>query len=218
MNFFRAHHGFWTARNRRSLYLGILLLILSLLIQIRAEHYTDRRATNFVGDLFLDNLPVVNLDWIIIEGAILVWIATCCFLAFRPRYLLFGLKTVALFIVTRSIFVTLTHISVYPYHAALESGDIGYRLYSLFTFQGEYFFSGHTGLPFLMALVFWPDKFWRYFFFGISFVFGASVLLAHVHYSIDVFAAPFIAYGIFKIAKHLFREDYAVLEGHRVGS
>jgi membrane-associated phospholipid phosphatase len=34
--------------------------------------------------------------------------------------------------------------------------------------------------------------------------FGASVLLAHVHYSIDVFAAPFIVYGVFVIAAKVF--------------
>jgi hypothetical protein len=34
------------------------------------------------------------------------------------------------------------------------------------------------------------------------------VLFAHVHYSIDVFASPFMTYGIFTIAKTLFPQDY----------
>ncbi len=67
-----------------------------------------------------------------------------------------------------------------------------------------------------MALIFWNDKFWRRIFLVLSFVFAASVLLSHVHYSIDVFAAPFITYGIFKIAAKFFPRDYSLLEGDPV--
>ena len=60
-----------------------------------------------------------------------------------------------------------------------------------------------------MALIFWDDDFWRPFFIVMAVVFGASVLLAHVHYSIDVFAAPFIVYGVYKIAERFFPKDFA---------
>ena len=59
-----------------------------------------------------------------------------------------------------------------------------------------------------MALVFWEKPLIRNLFFAISFVFGAAVLLAHTHYSIDVLAAPFMAYGIFEISRRLFGRDY----------
>jgi hypothetical protein len=49
----------------------------------------------------------------------------------------------------------------------------------------------------------------------LSFVFAVAVLLAHIHYSIDVFAAPFMAYGIFKVSQYLFLRDYKLIEsGH----
>jgi len=35
-----------------------------------------------------------------------------------------------------------------------------------------------------------------------------AVLLGHIHYSIDVFSALFITYGIFVIAKKVFARDY----------
>lgn len=208
-----AHHGFWNKERKGSLYLGILLLVLSLVVQIGAGRYSARSAAsaNFAGDLFLDNLPVVNLDFVIVEGALLFWIVAMVLLVLRPRYLLFGLKAIALFVIFRAFFISLTHIGIYPEQIVFDDGDISFGLYKLFTFQGNFFFSGHTGLPFLMALVFWQVKVVRRVFLATALFFAASVLFAHVHYSIDVFAAPFITYGIFKITAKLFPQDYGLI-------
>jgi membrane-associated phospholipid phosphatase len=86
----------------------------------------------------------------------------------------------------------------------------GYGLYHLVTFQGNFFYSGHTAFPFLLALIFWDNKYLRYLFLILTVFFGVSVLLAHVHYSIDVFAAPFIVYGMYVITAKLFPRDYAL--------
>ena len=91
--------------------------------------------------------------------------------------------------------------------------NMGFGFYHLVTFQGNLFFSGHAGFPFLMALIFWDKKFWRWFFLIATVAFGVAVLLAHVHYSIDVFAAPFIVYGIYVITAKLFPHDYVLLNG-----
>jgi len=72
----------------------------------------------------------------------------------------------------------------------------------------DMFFSGHTGMPFLLALMFWEDKLARYISLTASCIFGAAVLFGHLHYSIDVFAAFFITYTIFQIAQKFFPEDY----------
>lgn len=211
---FKEHRGgFWKEERKRSLYLGILLILLSLAVQIGAGRYSARAASsaNFVGDLFLDNLPAINLNYIIVQGALLFWIFACSLLAFRARHLLFGMKALALFIIFRAFFISLTHIGIYPEQIIIGGNNIPFGLYKLVTFQGNFFFSGHTGFPFLMALIFWKEKFWKRFFLLMSFFFGTSVLLAHVHYSIDVFAAPFITYGIFVIAAKIFPGDYRLL-------
>jgi hypothetical protein len=212
-NIFADHRNFWTAERKRSFWLGLLFLILALLIQSGAGRYSARSALNasFAGDLILDNLPTVNLDFLIIQGAIILWAVSSILLGLRPRYALFGMKAVALFIVVRSISINLTHIGIYPHQAVFDSTAYGYSLYSLFSFQGNFFFSGHTGLPYLMALVFWQNDFWRRFFITVSVVFASSVLLAHSHYSIDVFAAPFITYGIYRIAQQIFPRDFSYL-------
>ncbi|SRR6266481_115198 len=215
MKLFAEHHGFWTERNKKSLYLGLALVLLSLFIQIRAGHYSAHTAASahFVGDIFLDNLPVVDLDFMIVTAALALWIFSVSLLAVKPRELLFGLKALALYTIFRAFFLSLTHVGIYPRQITFDD-SFGYNFYKLVTFQGNYFFSGHTGFPFLMMLIFWEDKLLRYFFLAMSIIFGATVLLAHVHYSIDVFAAPFIVYGIYRIAQMVFKEDYKILNSH----
>lgn len=63
-----------------------------------------------------------------------------------------------------------------------------------------------------MALIFWDNFRARFVLITLSFVFAVAVLLAHIHYSIDVLAAPFMAYGIFGIAKRLFPRDYKLIQ------
>jgi hypothetical protein len=70
------------------------------------------------------------------------------------------------------------------------------------------FFSGHTGMPFLLALIFWDNKPLRYILFSASLIFGVSMILGHLHYSIDVAAAFFISHSIYRIGRRLFSADY----------
>ena len=210
---FQEHKGFWTVPRKRSLLAGVLFLITALFIQFTAHRYSAQSATNFVGDLFLDNLPVVDLSYIIVNGAFLAIILGVTLVILKPRYLIFSLKVVSFFIVIRAFFVTLTHVGIYPNQITLGGGALD-QLYIFLNLQDGFFFSGHTGLPFLAALIFWDERFWRDFFIAVSVLFGTAVLLAHVHYSIDVFAAPFMAYAIFKFAElELFRKDYATMRG-----
>ncbi|MFA6519529.1 MAG: phosphatase PAP2-related protein [Candidatus Paceibacterota bacterium] len=178
---------------------------------IYAFAYSERPTSSYVGDLFLDNLPAVDLNLIIIEGAFLSIVLGTLYVLSKPRHILFALKALALFIIIRALFISLTHVGVYPTHIDPGSGFFA-DIYSYLNFQLGFFFSGHTGLPFLMALVFWDHRTARMVFLSLSVVFGVAVLLAHIHYSIDVLAAPFMAYGIFGISKRLFPRDYALIQ------
>ena len=83
-----------------------------------------------------------------------------------------------------------------------------YRLAQAIFSGNDLFFSGHVGLTFLVALLFWDTPVLRYIYLSMSIVFAVVVLLGHLHYSIDVFAAYFITYTIFVIARNIFKSDY----------
>jgi len=105
----------------------------------------------------------------------------------------------------RSVFVTLTHLGVSP---ADLPADFNSNFIKRLSYGGDLFFSGHTGMPFLMALVFWQNKKLRIFCIASAIFFGAVVLAVHMHYSIDVLAAFFITYTIYHLAETFFKKDY----------
>ena len=206
------YNGFFTREHVRSLINAFILLALAVIFQFYASAYVDRTPSNSVGDLFLSILPVLNLNFIIVEGALITIAFSIILILAKPQYILFALKAAAIFIATRAVFVSVTHIGIYPGQVGPDPTGIFDHIYTGLGLEAGFFFSGHTGLPFLMALIFWDERFWRYAYLVISIVFGIAVLFAHVHYSIDVLAAPYMAYGIFKMSQYFFPEDYKLIE------
>jgi hypothetical protein len=193
---------------RPSLMLGVLFFALSLIFSHLASNYANVRASNSVTDILLDNLPTFDVDGILNYGVMAFGIFIICFLFTEPKKIPFALKSLALFVVIRSVFITLTHLGPLSGQTPIDSNDLLSRL----ILGNDYFFSGHTGMPFLIALIFWKDKIIRYISIFSSLLFATCVILGHLHYSIDVFAAFFITYSIFHIAIKAFPRDYKLLQ------
>lgn len=202
------YNGFWTREHVRSLINGSILFVLAVIFQYYASAYVNRVPSNSVADLFLSILPVVNLNFLIVEGALAAIAISLIVIIAKPKYLLFTLKAAAIFIATRAVFISVTHIGIYPGQIGPDPTGFFDHIYTGLGLEAGFFFSGHTGLPFLMALIMWDEKFWRYAYLVLSVVFGIAVLFAHVHYTMDVLAAPYMSYGIFKMSQYFFAEDY----------
>ncbi len=204
-------------RNRQfvwSFVVSLLMLIASFIINFYAGQYATERASNPVTDLILSNVPVIDVDGVFVWGAIAFWAIIAVIILLEPKHIPFTVKSVALFVVIRSVFVSITHIGPFPIVPEIDqSAIISYSKFVSELFYGkDLFFSGHTGLPFLMALIFWDNKVYRYSFIAAAILFGAVVLLAHLHYSIDVLGAFFITYSIYRMAEIFFKKDMAVFK------
>lgn len=187
---------------------SLLFLIASLVINFYAGLYAAHSASNSVTDIILSNTQVWNVDGIFIYGAVLFWVFVGVIAVIRPHQIPFLLKSITLFILIRSVFITLTHVGPFPTQIPLTTE----WTLSKFTSGYDLFFSAHTGLPFLMSLVFWNHKYLYWFFLAASIFFGVIVLLGHLHYSIDVLAAFFITYSIFHLAELFFKKDREMFE------
>lgn len=186
-----------------SMVTAIILFIVSLFVNFYASIYATESASNSVTDIILSNIRTFDVDGLFIYGGLALVISIIILCLYEPKKFPFIVKSISLFILVRSLFITLTHIGPFPNQIIVSYQNFaGY-----FTSGGDLFFSGHTGLPFLMALIYWNNKLIRFVYLGLSITFGAIVLLGHLHYSIDVLSAFFITYTIFCISEVFFKKD-----------
>jgi len=190
-----------------SFIVSILMLVIALFINFYAGVYATERASNSITDIILSNTRVFDVDGIFVYGAFFLWIFIIGVTVARPKQIPFTIKTLSLFIVIRSIFISLTHLGPFPTQVLLSDTNIINTFMNKFSFGADLFFSGHTGIPFLMALIFRDNPYLRVIFVASSILFAVVVLLGHLHYSIDVFSAFFITYTIFHLATIFFKKD-----------
>ncbi len=187
-----------------AIFLGAIFIMQPLAID-----FANDSASNPVADIILSNTPAYDVGIYFVYGMFLLVAFITALCLSHPTRTPFVLHALTLFVLIRCIFVSLTHVGAFVTQA--PSDEFNPAIANMF-FGADHFFSGHTGAPFLMALIFWETRVLRYIFLAWSLFFGAIVLLGHLHYSIDVLAAFFITYGIFHIARWLLPNDWALFK------
>ena len=187
-----------------SLIFSILALIFAFVIHHISVTYANKMASSSVADIFLSNIRVFDVDWVFVYGPVLFYLFILITVSLKHfRRLPFLLYSISLFTIIRSLFVCLTHLGPFPTQASIGIDSI----FNSFSVGNDFFFSGHTGLPFLVALIFWDILPIRIVSLLASIFFGIVVLLGHYHYTIDVLSAFFITFSIYEIAKVFFKKE-----------
>jgi hypothetical protein len=198
-----------------SLALSALAFIASVYANYGATVYAGARASNSVTDIVLSNIPTFDVDGFFVYGAIALFIFIFMVCLTHPRHFPFTLFALASLILIRAGFISLTHLGPYPDHIPINvTSSIGIFFSKLF-FGDDLFFSNHTAIPFMMALIFWHHAALRYIFLVWSVAFALTVLLGHIHYSIDVASAYFITYAIFHLVIWVFPREYELFHSAR---
>jgi len=202
----RLYHALFGSRAYlRSLCEGTAFFAASTIAIFAAVTYATVHASNYVTDFVLSRIGPYNLRFLFVYGTLTAFVITLGLLAWRPNRIPFALKAMALFLLVRAVFVSLTHMAPSP----IDPQKAVPFFNSIF-YGSDLFFSGHTGMPLLAALAFWHIPRWRIFYLALTAFFGSVVLLGHYHYSIDVLAALFITHGVFQVSCWLFARDYAL--------
>jgi hypothetical protein len=159
-------------------------------------------------DILLSFLPRVDLRVLFVWGFAAFWAWAIGAALARERHRLAHIAWLySLLLVVRGLFIVLTPMRV-PLDSVWVGGDplfdaVGRHL----TFRNDLFFSSHTALPFLGFLVY-RDRWVRLVFLGLSVTLALTVLMMRLHYSIDVFAAYFITYAVYRFENRWLRWPY----------
>lgn len=159
-------------------------------------------------DLVLSLLPVLDLRAVFVWGFGAFLVFAVLVTAWRERrHAAYILWMYALLVAVRSFFIVLTPMKE-PEGALSVQGDPLFDAVGRYlTFRHDLFFSAHTALPFLGFLLF-RDRWVRAVFLALSILLAATVLFCRIHYSIDVAAAYFITYAVYRGEIRWFRAPY----------
>ena len=159
--------------------------------------FVEQRDGVSLPDPLLKAFNPIDLTWLIFTLIYLSMILFLFSVRKEPNILITALQAYGLMVIFRTIAMYLTPLEAPttllmlddPFVQLFGKGDI---------LTKDLFFSGHTGTLFLLFLL-TKNKILKTTFLVSTVVVGMAVLLQHVHYSIDVFVAPFITYCAFKI-------------------
>ncbi|MBO0938483.1 hypothetical protein J2I47_18170 [Fibrella sp. HMF5335] len=194
----------WKRPRFRRMAIGGLLLVLALLSVWPAYlARIEARDGLQLNDVVLYSLPVYDASLAVF---ISLWSAALL-LIYRvqrsPAIYLRFIWGYALLFITRIISIGLTPLD--PPNGLIELRDpLSNYFYGATFITKDLFFSGHTASICLMAFCLTRPRDRWLVFFGTAVV-GVGVLLLRIHYTADVVAAPFFAYGVYRLAKWLVR-------------
>ena len=140
------------------------------------------------------SIPLFTLLW-----GMAAFTAVRCFKG--PMFMvtfLFGFFFLSL---TRLLTITLVPLDP-PYGLIPLVDPISNSFYGKDFITKDLFYSGHTSAMFLIAFCM-QNKYDRVIAFIASFLVGALVLVQHIHYTVDVVAAPFFSYICYFTAKKI---------------
>jgi len=179
--------------------ISILALILILTILANFLNFLEAREGVVLNDPILKLFKPLNLTWLSFGLIYISLFAALISFYQNPLLLLNAFQSYTLLIAIRIMSMYLVPLN--PPETMIPLNDPVVEFFGtgqLLT--KDLFFSGHTATIFLLYLLA-DKKLLKTFFLVSAIVVGIGVLLQHVHYSIDVFVAPFFAYCSFYIVK-----------------
>lgn len=186
---------------------GALFVILGNLLIVTGATYRDEVGNiTTVGDLLLNWIPATDLMSLYVWGPIVILIVFALYLfVYKPQLFPYALFAFGLIAFARAFFIQLTHLGPPNDIIYLKKSELIKSGFDYLYFKSDLFFSGHVANSFMPFLIVKNKPFLKWGLFVGSLLMGATVLVMHVHYSIDVFAAFFITYSLYVIAGKVFK-------------
>lgn len=192
-----------TNRNRVELTVTVLFLIISLVSLANFLNFIEARPGVVLPDPVLNLFNPVDLTWLTFGLIYFSLLFAVYSLIKKPVQLIFAFQLYTIMVIIRMAAMYLLPLEPPKNMIVLKDPLVEYFGTGQ-TLTKDLFFSGHTATLFILYLVSVkkPNKIIFLFCTGTV---ALTVLLQHVHYTIDVFAALFFTYSAFAFLKHLRR-------------
>lgn len=183
--------------NRVEFALTLLLLVTVLTSLTNFLNYVEARKGVILNDPILSLFKPIDLTWLtfaLIYISIIVALST---LLKTPKRLLLAIQLYTLMVVVRIVAMYLLPLEP-PTTMIILNDPLVESFGTGQTLTKDLFFSGHTATLFILFLVSERKNIKALFLISTVAV-AISVILQHVHYTIDVFAALFFTYACYKV-------------------
>lgn len=184
-------------KNKIELVVAFLLLSVVISALTNFLNFVEVRKGVALPDPILNLFKPVDLTWLIFAVIYVSLIAGIISLAKNPKRLLFTVQLYTLMVAVRIVAMYLLPLEPPVKMIVLNDPFVEYFGTGQ-TLTKDLFFSGHTATLFILYLVS-ENKMMKIVFLISTIAVAISVLLQHVHYSIDVFAAVFFTYACYKL-------------------
>lgn len=181
-----------------------ITLVVGVVMIIGMPHFfatIQQRQGIVLNDPILNWLPPVDLSlpiFLIIYSSLLLVLG---YMLSHPWRLLKACQTYVVMSLLRFASIYLVPLTQPDGMIYLNDPILNHLFYQGYVTK-DLFFSGHTATMFLFGLVV-LDRRLKYFFYFATMVLVVMILIQHVHYAIDVVAAPFFVVGSYKLVNWL---------------
>lgn len=183
--------------NKIELVVTLILLAVVLASLANFLNFVEARQGVVLPDPILNLFNPIDLTWLIFALIYLSLIAAIAALLNNPKQLMFAIQLYVLMVVLRIIAMYLMPLE--PPQKMIMLNDPLVEFFGTGqTLTKDLFFSGHTATLFILFLVS-EKKVFKIIFLLSTIAVAITVLLQHVHYTIDVFAAIFFTYACYKL-------------------
>lgn len=163
--------------------------------------YLETRPGHTLPDPLLDHLPAIDVSvplFVLLYAVLAVAIIA---LSRHPVLFLRTAQAYVLLLLLRMLSMTLLTLEAPPGWLPLQDPISTLFYPGQQPFRKDLFFSGHTATVFLFHLAA-PWKPGRWLLLLATLLVGLAVLVQHVHWTVDVLAAPFFAMFAWWVAGH----------------
>ncbi|MCG6912614.1 sphingomyelin synthase family protein [bacterium BMS3Abin03] len=187
------------AQKKSEIIFTIVLVALVLFFLPKFLNFVELRDGVILPDPILKLFTPVNLTWLTFALIYVSLISAIIYFSTKPDLLFTALQSYAILIIIRMVVMFVT-----PFNPPADSIILNDPFVQLFgsgeILTKDLFFSGHTATLFLLYLIA-DKKYLKFTYLIFTIIVGLAVLLQHVHYTIDVIAAPFFSYTSFRLVK-----------------